>query len=114
MHSRITSTRRKSSVSRMASRCAVAGVAEVTGVTSLPGLLICLGVTSALLGALLALVQDDLKRLLAWDTVSKTGVLITGFASHTTDGVTERGLDCRRALSDVHCFSGTSLRPILV
>jgi multicomponent Na+:H+ antiporter subunit D len=49
---------------------------------------ICLGVTSALLGALLALVQDDLKRLLAWDTVSQTGVLITGFASHTTDGVT--------------------------
>jgi multicomponent Na+:H+ antiporter subunit D len=50
--------------------------------------LTCRGVTSALLGALLALVQDDLKRLLAWDTVSQTGVLITGFASRTTDGVT--------------------------
>jgi multicomponent Na+:H+ antiporter subunit D len=35
----------------------------------------------------MALVQDDLKRLLAWDTVAQTGVLITGFASRTAEGV---------------------------
>jgi multicomponent Na+:H+ antiporter subunit D len=46
-----------------------------------------LGIASAVLGALLALVQDDLKRLLAWDTVSQMGVLTAGFASRTEDGV---------------------------
>jgi multicomponent Na+:H+ antiporter subunit D len=35
----------------------------------------------------MALVQDDLKRLLAWDTVAQTGVLIAGFAARTADGV---------------------------
>lgn len=54
---------------------------------SLPALLTGLGVASALLGATMALVQDDLKRLLAWDTVAQTGVLTTGFASRTADGV---------------------------
>lgn len=54
---------------------------------SLPTLLTGLGVASALLGAAMALVQDDLKRLLAWDTVAQTGVLITGFASRTAEGV---------------------------
>jgi multicomponent Na+:H+ antiporter subunit D len=51
------------------------------------GLLSVLGIGSALLGALLALAQDDLKRLLAWDTVSQMGVLTVGFASRTADGV---------------------------
>jgi multicomponent Na+:H+ antiporter subunit D len=51
------------------------------------GLLTALGVVSALLGAALALAQDDLKRLLAWDTVSQMGVLIIGFASATAAGV---------------------------
>ena len=46
-----------------------------------------LGIASALLGAALALVQDDLKRLLAWDTVSQTGILVAGFASRTDEGV---------------------------
>lgn len=55
--------------------------------TSLPPLLTGLGLSSALLGSAMALVQDDLKRLLAWDTVAQTGVLITGFASRTADGV---------------------------
>jgi multicomponent Na+:H+ antiporter subunit D len=50
------------------------------------GLLTALGLVSALLGALLALVQDDLKRLLAWDTVSQMGLLIVGFASSTAAG----------------------------
>jgi multicomponent Na+:H+ antiporter subunit D len=57
------------------------------GVPSLSGLLTGLGVVSALVGSAMALVQDDLKRLLAWDTVAQTGVLVTGFASRTADGV---------------------------
>lgn len=52
------------------------------------GLLTGLGIASALLGAVMALAQDDLKRLLAWDTVSQTGILVVGFASATPDGVT--------------------------
>jgi multicomponent Na+:H+ antiporter subunit D len=51
------------------------------------GLLTALGVVSALLGAALALAQDDLKRLLAWDTVSQMGVLFIGFASAVPAGV---------------------------
>jgi multicomponent Na+:H+ antiporter subunit D len=47
-----------------------------------------LGVISAMLGAVLALAQDDLKRLLAWDTVSQMGILITGFATASSAGVT--------------------------
>jgi multicomponent Na+:H+ antiporter subunit D len=50
-------------------------------------LLTCLGIVSALLGAAMALVQDDLKRLLAWDTVSQTGILVAGFASRSDEGV---------------------------
>jgi multicomponent Na+:H+ antiporter subunit D len=50
------------------------------------GVLTVLGVGSALLGALLALAQDDLKRLLAWDTVSQMGVLTVGFATRTVEG----------------------------
>ncbi len=45
------------------------------------GLLTGIGIVSALLGAVLALAQDDLKRLLAWDTVSQMGLLTVGFAS---------------------------------
>lgn len=51
------------------------------------GLLVGLGVVSALLGAGMALAQDDLKRLLAWDTVSQVGVMILGFATATPEGV---------------------------
>jgi multicomponent Na+:H+ antiporter subunit D len=56
-------------------------------VPNLKGLLTGLGIASALVGALLSLVQDDLKRLLAWDTVSQMGVLVTGFATATGTGV---------------------------
>jgi multicomponent Na+:H+ antiporter subunit D len=45
------------------------------------------GVISALLGALLALAQDDLKRLLAYDTVSQMGVLVIGLCTATASGV---------------------------
>jgi multicomponent Na+:H+ antiporter subunit D len=51
------------------------------------GLLMGLGVVSAILGAVMALAQDDLKRLLAYDTISQVGVLAVGFASDTPDGV---------------------------
>jgi len=64
------------------------GLLVFAHVHALLHLLTALGVVSAVLGALLALVQDDLKRLLAWDTVSQTGVLVAGFASRTADGVT--------------------------
>ncbi len=51
------------------------------------GLLTALGISSALLGALMALAQDDLKRLLAWDTVSQMGILLVGFATASHTGV---------------------------
>ncbi len=51
------------------------------------GLLTGLGMASALLGAVLALAQDDLKRLLAWDTISQMGILVVGFATATSSGI---------------------------
>jgi multicomponent Na+:H+ antiporter subunit D len=51
------------------------------------GLLMALGVVSAVVGAVMALAQDDLKRLLAYDTISQIGVLTVGFASDTPAGV---------------------------
>jgi multicomponent Na+:H+ antiporter subunit D len=58
------------------------------GTPQLLGLLTVLGLTTAILGALMALAQDDLKRLLAWDTASQMGILVVGFASATPEGVT--------------------------
>ncbi|RFU38595.1 Fe-S-binding domain-containing protein, partial [Actinomadura logoneensis] len=52
----------------------------------LMGLLMLLGLVSALLGAVLALRQDDLKRLLAYDTVSQMGVITVGLATATPYG----------------------------
>jgi multicomponent Na+:H+ antiporter subunit D len=51
------------------------------------GALMVIGVASALLGAVLALAQDDLKRVLAYDTVSQMGVLTIGLATGTPAGV---------------------------
>jgi multicomponent Na+:H+ antiporter subunit D len=51
------------------------------------GLLTVLGCTSAVLGAVLALAQDNLKRVLAYDTVSQMGVLVAGFATHALPAV---------------------------
>lgn len=51
------------------------------------GLVTVLGAASAVLGAVMALAQDDLKRLLAYDTVSQMGVLLVGFASGSDSGV---------------------------
>jgi len=50
-------------------------------------LLLAAGMLSAVGGALLALAQDDLKRLLAYDTISQMGVLCVGVASGTAGGL---------------------------
>ncbi|MDQ6649496.1 MAG: Fe-S-binding domain-containing protein [Actinomycetota bacterium] len=51
------------------------------------GLLTVLGLVSAVGGALLALAQDDLKRLLAYDTVSQMGVLAVGVGTASPVGL---------------------------
>jgi multicomponent Na+:H+ antiporter subunit D len=58
---------------------------QVYGSASIPlhDVLLVLGATSALLGAWLALGQDDLKRLLAYDTVSQMGILAIGLGTAT-------------------------------
>jgi multicomponent Na+:H+ antiporter subunit D len=63
---------------------------QVFGVTTVPirGLLLTVGVVSALLGAVMALAQDDLKRLLAYDTISQMGILAIGLGTGTAPGVT--------------------------
>jgi len=55
------------------------------------GLLMVLGLISAVGGALFALFQDDLKRLLAYDTISQMGVLVVGLATATVGGVAGAG-----------------------
>jgi multicomponent Na+:H+ antiporter subunit D len=58
---------------------------QVYGSAPLPlhYVLLVLGTASALLGAWLALGQDDLKRLLAYDTVSQMGILAIGVGTAT-------------------------------
>lgn len=51
------------------------------------GFLMGIGCVSAVLGAALALAQDDLKRLLAFDTISQMGILAVGLASASAEGV---------------------------
>ncbi|MBS2961423.1 Fe-S-binding domain-containing protein [Actinocrinis puniceicyclus] len=51
------------------------------------GVLMVIGIVSALTGATLALAQDELKRLLAYDTVSQTGVLAIGLATRSASGI---------------------------
>ncbi|HEY2176126.1 MAG TPA: proton-conducting transporter membrane subunit [Mycobacteriales bacterium] len=50
------------------------------------GLVVVVGCVSAVMGAWLALGQDDLKRLLAYDTISQMGVIAVGFGVGTTAG----------------------------
>ena len=69
---------------------AIARIAfQIYGVAGPPvlGLLMTLGLTSALLGAIMALAQDDLKRLLAYDTISQVGIIVVGFAAGNAPGV---------------------------
>ena len=51
------------------------------------GLLMVIGLVSAVAGALFALFQDDLKRLLAYDTISQMGVITVGLATGTASGL---------------------------
>ncbi len=62
---------------------------QVFGVTRIPilGLLLTVGIISALLGAVMALAQDDLKRLLAYDTISQMGILAIGLGTGTAPGI---------------------------
>jgi multicomponent Na+:H+ antiporter subunit D len=64
-------------------------VFQVYGTSRLPvlGLLMALGLVSAVVGSVLALAQDDLKRLLAYDTISQMGVLAVGFGTGSATGV---------------------------
>lgn len=57
------------------------------GSTPMFGILMVVGLVSALTGAVLALAQDDLKRLLAYDTISQMGVLCAGYATASPEGV---------------------------
>jgi multicomponent Na+:H+ antiporter subunit D len=52
------------------------------------GALMVVGLASAVLGAALALAQEDFKRVLAYDTVSQMGVISVGFAAGNATGVT--------------------------
>ncbi len=58
------------------------------GSTHILGLLLAIGILSALLGAVMALAQDDLKRLLAYDTISQMGILAIGLSTGIAPGVT--------------------------
>jgi multicomponent Na+:H+ antiporter subunit D len=62
---------------------------QVSGLGSIHilGLLLTIGILSALLGAVMALAQDDLKRLLAYDTISQMGILAIGLGTGTVPGV---------------------------
>ena len=62
---------------------------QVYGPASTPvlGLLMIVGLISALLGALMALAQDDLKRLLAYDTVSQIGIMAVGLGTGNAAGI---------------------------
>lgn len=51
------------------------------------GVLTVIGAVSAILGAVMALAQDDLKRLLAYDTVSQLGVLVVAIGTGSDTGL---------------------------
>jgi multicomponent Na+:H+ antiporter subunit D len=51
------------------------------------GLLVALGMASGLVGAAMALFQDDLKRLLAFDTVSQMGILAVALGTANISGL---------------------------
>src|SRR5690349_9899034 len=62
---------------------------QVFAVHGIPilGLLLTVGIVSALVGAIMALAQDDLKRLLAYDTISQMGILAVGLGTGTASGI---------------------------
>lgn len=83
-------------------------------------LLVSLGCVSAVLGALMALAQDDLKRLLAYDTISQMGVLLaavgladasalSGMVYHLVDHAMFKALMFLCAGAIVHATGMTNL-----
>ncbi|HEY1487860.1 MAG TPA: proton-conducting transporter membrane subunit [Micromonosporaceae bacterium] len=52
-----------------------------------PGLLMVIGSFSAVVGAMFAFTQTNLKRLLAYDTISQLGIVVVGMATASTTGV---------------------------
>lgn len=61
---------------------------EALGVTPLVlGVLLVLGTLSVLVGSIVALGQDDLKRMLSWHTVSEMGYVVAGFGLGTRLGI---------------------------
>jgi len=58
-----------------------------TSQTPILGILMVVGVVSALVGAIMALAQDELKRLLAYDTISQMGVLAIGLGTGAASGI---------------------------
>ncbi|HEY2796078.1 MAG TPA: complex I subunit 5 family protein, partial [Micromonosporaceae bacterium] len=52
----------------------------------IPGALMVIGTVSAVVGAVFAFVQDNLKRLLAYDTISQLGIIVVGMATASTAG----------------------------
>jgi multicomponent Na+:H+ antiporter subunit D len=54
--------------------------------------LICAGCATALVGAVMAMGQDHLKRMLAFSTISYAGVFLIGLGLLTADGVAATGL----------------------
>jgi multicomponent Na+:H+ antiporter subunit D len=63
--------------------------APATNFAELPidEVLLPLGVAGALVGALVAVFQDEPKRLLAWSSISQVGYLVVGASLATVDGV---------------------------
>jgi multicomponent Na+:H+ antiporter subunit D len=57
------------------------------GASSITTILMVVGLVSALGGALFALLQQELKRILAYDTISQMGVLAVGLATATATGL---------------------------
>jgi len=62
----------------------IIGLLRTPGLEHLHELLIWVGAASLLAGALFALVQDDLKRMLAYSTVSNIGLVVLGLAVDRT------------------------------
>ncbi|MEX2529980.1 MAG: proton-conducting transporter membrane subunit [Gemmatimonadota bacterium] len=62
----------------------VIGLLRTPGLEHLHELLLWVGAASLLAGALFALVQDDLKRMLAYSTVSNVGLIVLGLAVDRT------------------------------
>lgn len=64
----------------------IAAVVVPAGISSLHGALMIIGLGSAIVGSALAFAQDDLKRLLAYDTIAQMGMVTIAIATGTAKG----------------------------